>query len=69
MTQGKVRWFDNNKGYGFILADSGEDVFVHYSSIQTEGFKTLLENQSVEFGLMYGHKGMIAENVTLHLSK
>ena len=62
--QGKVKWFDERKGYGFIESEEGEDVFVHYSEIQQEGFKTLEEGQSVEFEVVEGDKGKQAVNVT-----
>ena len=62
--QGKVKWFDERKGYGFIESEEGEDVFVHYSEIQSEGFKTLEEGQSVEFEIVEGNKGKQAVNVT-----
>ena len=55
--QGTVKWFNNSKGYGFITRESGEDVFVHYSSIQTDGYKSLQEGQKVEFVIGQGDKG------------
>lgn len=62
--QGKVKWFNNSKGYGFIsLGKDGEDVFVHYTSIRAEGFKSLEEGDDVEFEVMNGPKGLQAENV------
>jgi len=62
--QGKVKWFNNSKGYGFIsLGQDGEDVFVHYTSIRGEGFKSLEEGDEVEFEVMNGPKGLQAENV------
>ena len=61
---GKVKWFNNAKGYGFIERDGGSDVFVHYSAIQGEGFKTLSEGQVVEFEIVEGPKGKQAANVT-----
>jgi cold shock protein len=64
-TQGKVKWFNNNKGYGFIEQDNGHpDVFVHYSAIQEDGYKSLKEGQVVEFDLIDGPKGPQAENVS-----
>jgi CspA family cold shock protein len=63
MAQGKVKWFNDAKGFGFIAGDSGEDVFVHYSEIQTEGYRSLKEGQSVEFELAKADKGWRAANV------
>jgi cold shock protein len=60
---GKVKWFNDSKGFGFITRDSGEDVFVHYSAIDGQGFKTLIEGQGVEFELKEGPKGPQAANV------
>jgi CspA family cold shock protein len=61
---GTVKWFNGSKGYGFISREDGEDVFVHYSAIQTEGFRTLEEGQQVEFTVERGPKGLQAANVT-----
>ena len=61
---GKVKWFNDTKGFGFITRDSGEDVFVHFSAIDGNGFKTLIEGQSVEFEVKEGPKGLQASNVT-----
>ncbi len=61
--QGTVKWFNASKGYGFIQRPSGEDVFVHFSSIQTEGYKTLQDGQAVEFEVTRGPKGLQAANV------
>ena len=61
---GAVKWFNGSKGYGFISREDGEDVFVHYSAIQTEGFRTLEEGQRVEFTVERGPKGLQAANVT-----
>lgn len=63
MYQGKVKWFSNEKGYGFIETDNGEDVFVHYTGIMTEGFKTLDEGQIVSFEIIEGNRGPQAANV------
>ena len=63
MAQGTVKWFNESKGYGFITADEGKDVFVHYSAIQGEGFKTLNEGQKVSFDVISGEKGPLAANV------
>ena len=64
MTQGTVKWFNGDKGFGFIAQDNGgDDVFVHFSAIQTQGYKTLDENQRVEFDVTQGQKGPQAENV------
>jgi len=62
--QGKVKWFNKEKGFGFIERDDGNDVFVHYSAIQQEGFKTLQEGDAVEFDIVEGPKGLQAANVT-----
>jgi cold shock protein len=62
--QGVVKWFNASKGYGFIQRQSGEDVFVHFSAIQSEGYKSLNEGQSVEFEVKQGPKGLQAENVS-----
>ena len=61
--QGKVKWFNPDKGYGFIETYEGGDVFVHFSAIQTDGFKTLDEGQSVEFEVVDGNRGAQAANV------
>ena len=63
MSTGRVKWFNATKGYGFIEQDGGEDVFVHYSQIQDEGFKSLNQGQDVEFEVMNGEKGLQARNV------
>jgi CspA family cold shock protein len=60
---GSVKWFNNDKGYGFIKRDSGEDVFVHHTAIQTSGYRTLNEGEKVEFEVKQGPKGLQAENV------
>ncbi|WFD09583.1 cold-shock protein [Tepidibacter hydrothermalis] len=64
MKTGIVKWFNSEKGFGFITVDGGEDVFVHFSAIQTEGFKTLEEGQKVEFEVTDGPKGPQAANVS-----
>jgi CspA family cold shock protein len=61
--QGTVKWFNNDKGFGFISRNSGDDVFVHHSSIQGEGFKSLDEGDDVEFDVVSGPKGFQAQNV------
>ena len=63
MASGKVKWFDNRKGFGFIAQESGQDVFVHFSSIQGEGFKTLNEGDEVIFDVIPGDRGLKAQNV------
>ncbi|MDD4658727.1 MAG: cold shock domain-containing protein [Eubacteriales bacterium] len=62
--QGKVKWFNQKKGFGFIQREDGDDVFVHYSAIQGEGFKTLDEGDTVEFDIVDSDKGLQAANVT-----
>jgi CspA family cold shock protein len=64
MTKGTVKWFNDQKGYGFITPEEGDDVFVHHSSIQGEGFKTLREGEEVEFEITDGPKGKQATNVS-----
>ncbi len=63
MATGKVKWFNNSKGYGFIEQEGGGDVFVHYTAIQGDGFKTLNEGQLVQFDIVQGEKGLQAVNV------
>ena len=64
MNKGTVKWFNNQKGYGFITAEDGKDVFVHYSGLNMEGFKSLEEGQAVEYDVVNGEKGPQAVNVT-----
>lgn len=61
---GTVKWFNSEKGYGFLAQDNGPDVFVHYSAIQSDGYRTLTEGQKVEFSVEKGPKGLQAANVT-----
>ena len=63
MAQGTVKWFNNEKGYGFIAVDGGQDVFVHYSAIQADGYRSLDEGQRVEFEVAQGPKGPQADAV------
>ena len=64
MAKGKIKWFDNKKGYGFIAAETGEDVFVHFSAIQGTGYKSLNEGEEVEFEVEKDQKGLKAKNVS-----
>ncbi|MBI3191158.1 MAG: cold shock domain-containing protein [Pedosphaera parvula] len=63
MASGKVKWFDNKKGYGFIAQDTGQDVFVHHTSILGQGYKTLNEGETVDFEVIESGKGLKAQNV------
>jgi cold shock protein len=63
MSEGKVKWFNESKGFGFIEKSDGGDVFVHFSAIKASGFKTLTEGQAVSFDVVQGNKGPAAENV------
>lgn len=65
MPEGTVKWFNARKGYGFIATSEGKDVFVHYDSIKTEGYKTLNEGDAVTFEITEGEKGLRAENVQI----
>jgi CspA family cold shock protein len=65
VAQGTVKWFNSEKGYGFIAVDGGQDVFVHFSAIQMDGYKSLEDGQRVEFEIAQGNKGPQAENVRL----
>ena len=64
MSDGKVKWFNPRKGYGFIATEDGKDIFVHYASIAGDGYKTLSDGQPVTFDVVEGEKGLRAENVT-----
>jgi CspA family cold shock protein len=63
MATGTVKWFDTKKGFGFILSPEGKDVFVHYTSIEGEGFRSLKDGESVEYEQIEGEKGLLAKNV------
>ena len=63
VSTGHVKWFDKTKGFGFIEQEDGDDVFVHFSEIQSEGFKVLIEGQAVRFSIQQGAKGLQASNV------
>jgi CspA family cold shock protein len=65
MSEGTVKWFNSRKGYGFIATTEGKDVFVHYASISSEGYKTLAEGDTVSFDIVQGEKGPRAENVVI----
>ncbi|MPM89347.1 Cold shock protein CspD [bioreactor metagenome] len=65
MTNGIVKWFNNDKGFGFISVEGGDDVFAHFSAIKTDGYKTLEEGQKVSFDIVKGARGPQAENITI----
>jgi CspA family cold shock protein len=65
MAQGTVKWYNSEKGFGFITQDDGPDVFAHFSAIQTDGYRELKENQRVQFDVKQGDKGLQAENITV----
>ncbi len=65
LAQGTVKWFSNEKGYGFIEREEGDDVFVHHTAINMEGYRTLVEGQRVEFDVVQGDKGLQAANVVV----
>jgi len=65
VAQGTVKWFSNEKGYGFIEREEGDDVFVHHTAINMEGYRTLVEGQRVEFDVVQGDKGLQAANVVV----
>lgn len=65
MTTGTVKWFNNEKGFGFISVEGGDDVFAHFSAIQNDGFKSLDEGQKVQFDIVKGARGPQAENITV----
>ncbi|MDB8801069.1 cold-shock protein [Romboutsia sp. 1001216sp1] len=65
MNNGIVKWFNNEKGFGFISIEGGDDVFAHFSAIQSEGFKSLEEGQKVSFNIVKGARGPHAENITI----
>jgi CspA family cold shock protein len=69
MAKGLVKWFSSDKGYGFVLSDQGIEIFVHFSDIQIEGYKILRKGQSVEYEVVDGDKGPIAQNVVPLLKK
>ncbi len=66
MQHGRVKWFNETKGYGFIVSESGEEVFVHFTAIEMEGYKTLQEGQEVEFECVDGEKGLLATRVVVN---
>lgn len=68
MPNGKVKWFDPKKGYGFIIGEAGQDVFVHYTSIQGDGFRALRDGETVEYELVEGDKGFQARKVVKALT-